>query len=106
MKECNCKREPIRWTADIASLREGGGRLVGDCLLTAAFISYAGAFSADYRRSVIDLDVADVIAKKIPLTTPAKVESLLVTDAIVQVSSSPDFFFLSYLFFDLLHVTV
>ena len=76
--------ERTRWTGDIVSLKSGGGRLVGDCLLTAAFISYAGAFSADYRVTVMAADIADVEARKIPLTSPTKVESLLVTDAMVQ----------------------
>lgn len=76
--------ERTRWTADIGGLREGGGRLVGDCLLTSAFISYAGAFSADYRRDVIDSDVRGLQEKKIPMTLPAKIEALLVTDAMVQ----------------------
>lgn len=76
--------ERTRWTKDIEDLKLGGGRLVGDCLLTAAFISYAGAFNAEYRLSNIDEDIFDVVGRKIPLTQPAKVESLLVTDAIVQ----------------------
>jgi len=76
--------ERTRWTADIVALKEGRGRLVGDCLLTAAFISYAGAFSADYRQECINLDAADIIEKSLPVTIPTKVETLLVTEATVQ----------------------
>lgn len=35
--------ERTRWSADVESLRSSRERLVGDCLLCAAFLSYTGA---------------------------------------------------------------
>ena len=52
--------ERTRWTNDIQNLKAGGGRLIGDCLVTSAFLSYAGAFSADYRLNMIQVNVANI----------------------------------------------
>ena len=80
--------ERTRWTNDIQNLKAGGGRLIGDCLVTSAFLSYAGAFSADYRLNMIQVNVANIADYEIPLTSPTKVETLLVTDALVQAWNS------------------
>lgn len=34
--------ERVRWAGDVAALGEARERLVGDCLLCAAFLSYTG----------------------------------------------------------------
>ena len=34
--------ERTRWTSDLAELGERKERLLGDCLLTASFLSYTG----------------------------------------------------------------
>ena len=80
--------ERTRWTDDIKSLKEGGGRLIGDCLLASSFLSYSGAFSADYRVYMTEANIKDLQTRKIPLAPAPKVESLLVTDAIVQAWNS------------------
>lgn len=41
--------ENSRWSREIELLKAQDDTLVGDVLLAAAFVSYAGAFSADYR---------------------------------------------------------
>ncbi|OQR86956.1 flagellar inner arm dynein 1 heavy chain alpha [Achlya hypogyna] len=77
--------EKTRWTRDIESLNLQGERLIGDCLLTASFLSYAGAFSFDYRYELIYVDfLSDVAARKLPATDPFKLESSLTNDATVQ----------------------
>ena len=35
-------------------LRAGSSRVVGDCLLAAAFLVYAGAFTQDFRDSLLE----------------------------------------------------
>ena len=61
------------------------GSLVGDCLLSAAWRSYAGAFTFQYRqRLVYNIFLSDVKERKLPLTDDLKLEQLLTTDSEVQ----------------------
>ena len=76
--------ERTRWTKDVETLGVQEAKLVGDCLLTSSFLSYAGAFSATYRAAVTGALVEDVRTRQIPYTDPADVEGLLVNDATVQ----------------------
>uniref|UniRef100_A0A3B5MHF8 Dynein axonemal heavy chain 10 n=1 Tax=Xiphophorus couchianus TaxID=32473 RepID=A0A3B5MHF8_9TELE len=53
-------------------------RLLGDCLVCAAFLCYEGAFSWDFRNEMVyQIWVQDVQERGIPLSQPFKVESLL-----------------------------
>ena len=45
--------ERTRWTEDIDKLQDSRVRLIGDCLLAASFLSYSGAFTHDFRTSMI-----------------------------------------------------
>jgi len=77
--------ERTRWSEDVKKLEESKHRLVGDCLVGSSFLSYAGAFTADYRKNLIyDMFVTDIQNRKIPLTEPFALETLLTTDATVQ----------------------
>ncbi|GMI47335.1 hypothetical protein TrCOL_g3071 [Triparma columacea] len=77
--------ERTRWSGDIDDFKAGSERLVGDCLLGASFLSYTGAFTAEYRSDLVyNLLSSDVTGRKIPLTEGFRVENLLTTDAIVQ----------------------
>lgn len=52
--------------------------LLGDCLISAAFLSYAGAFSSDFRKEMVyGTWVNEVLSRAIPLSQPFKLESLL-----------------------------
>lgn len=56
-------------------LKEQRNRLLGDCLLGAAFLSYLGAFSWDFRNDLLRQEwEKDIIAKDIPKSEPFKVE--------------------------------
>ncbi|KAL4108550.1 hypothetical protein PRIC1_000265 [Phytophthora ramorum] len=77
--------ERTRWTKDVDSLNLQSERLVGDCLLTASFLSYAGAFSFDYRSDLIYRDFfQDIESRTLPVTTPFRLESSLTDDATIQ----------------------
>ncbi|KAJ0394425.1 hypothetical protein P43SY_010922 [Pythium insidiosum] len=77
--------ERNRWTKDVESLNLQGERLTGDCLLTASFLSYAGAFSFDYRTDLIYKDFYEDIARRsLPVTSPFRLENSLTTDATIQ----------------------
>ena len=61
--------EGERWGNDIERMKESGTTLVGDSLLAGAFVSYIGAFNAEYREALWkDLWLKDLIERQIPLT--------------------------------------
>ena len=77
--------EKVRWAAEKEKLLLARSRLVGDCLLAAAFLSYTGAFTFDYRRRMIYEDwLPDCQRRCISLTTPYRLEALLTSE--VEVS--------------------
>jgi dynein heavy chain len=47
--------EKERWEASIINLEEGTRKLPGDCLVAAAFLSYAGPFATEYRDDLVNL---------------------------------------------------
>ena len=60
-------------------------RLLGDCLISSAFLSYVGAFSWEFRTDMVyGLWQKDIIEREIPLSQPFKLENLLTND--VEVS--------------------
>ena len=77
--------ERTRWAADAAKLRERLARLPGDALLAAAFLSYLGPFTFEYRSALLNGDWApDVAGRGVPSTTPFVLEELLTTESAVQ----------------------
>jgi len=73
--------ERTRWTADMESLHKTRDLLVGDCLTSAAFLSYTGAFNAEFRRAMmVDCWEADIRDKKIALSDPFNVTNLLTNE--------------------------
>lgn len=47
--------ESVRWKVNVGELNEDLKNLVGNILLSAAFISYLGPFTAEYRQELSDL---------------------------------------------------
>uniref|UniRef100_A0A3Q3DBI2 Dynein axonemal heavy chain 10 n=1 Tax=Hippocampus comes TaxID=109280 RepID=A0A3Q3DBI2_HIPCM len=73
------------WTHDLEELKQRRVRLLGDCLLSAAFLSYAGAFSWDFRNEMVyQTWVDDVKERSIPLSQPFNVDNLLTDE--VEIS--------------------
>ena len=57
------------------------GKLVGDCLVTSAFLSYLGPFTFEYRREAVhDVWARDVRERKLPLSAPFRLEDLLTSE--------------------------
>jgi dynein heavy chain len=78
--------ERERWGEDVKELNKDMVLLLGDCLLAASFLSYAGAFTFEYRMDMIYEHFAkDVAERKLPFSSPYKLEKLLTTDARVQL---------------------
>ncbi|XP_061762564.1 dynein axonemal heavy chain 10-like [Nerophis ophidion] len=77
--------ENVRWTQDLEELKQRRVRLLGDCLISSAFLSYEGAFSWDFRNEMVyETWVDDVQEKGIPLSQPFKVDNLLTDE--VEIS--------------------
>ncbi|XP_033947329.1 dynein axonemal heavy chain 10 [Pseudochaenichthys georgianus] len=77
--------ENERWTQDLEELKQRRVRLLGDCLVSAAFLSYVGAFSSDFRNEMVyQVWVKDVQERNIPLSQPFIVENLLTDE--VEIS--------------------
>ena len=73
--------ERTRWTSDMEQLHKTRDLLVGDCLTSAAFLSYSGAFNAEFRRAMmIDCWEVDIREKKIALSEPFAVTKLLTSE--------------------------
>ena len=77
--------ERSRWNLDVKVLEQQAIKLVGDCLIGSSFLSYCGAFTNDYRRDLItNKFLVDVQERKIPLSDPFALETLLTTDSLIQ----------------------
>ncbi|XP_076854099.1 dynein axonemal heavy chain 10 [Brachyhypopomus gauderio] len=77
--------ENKRWTEDLEELKKRRVRLLGDCLICAAFLSYEGAFSWDFRDEMVyEVWQRDVLGRGIPLSQPFRVENLLTDE--VEIS--------------------
>ncbi|XP_050408300.1 dynein axonemal heavy chain 10 [Patella vulgata] len=77
--------ENVRWTQDLEELKKKRVRLLGDCLLNSAFLSYVGAFSWEFRVDLVYKEwQADLLEREIPLSQPFKLEDLLTND--VEIS--------------------
>ncbi|CAL4115055.1 unnamed protein product, partial [Meganyctiphanes norvegica] len=74
--------EKLRWTEQSKAFREQLGRLVGDVLLTTAFLSYAGPFNQEYRNRMF-MKWKSLLAD-IPWTNDLSITSWLVDNATVS----------------------
>ncbi|KAM9193992.1 dynein axonemal heavy chain 10 [Dugong dugon] len=77
--------ENIRWLNDLDELMHRRVKLLGDCLLCAAFLSYEGAFTWEFRDEMVNqVWQNDILKRGIPLSQPFRLESLLTDD--VEIS--------------------
>ncbi|CAH3028713.1 unnamed protein product, partial [Porites evermanni] len=77
--------EKVRWTEDLEELKLQRVRLLGDCLLASAFLSYLGAFTWDFRRDMFRGEwEKDVLNRGIPVSQPFKLDTFLTND--VEIS--------------------
>lgn len=81
--------EKIRWLEDVKHLRSDQALLVGNCLLAAAFLSYAGPFSFEYRQDMVYANwLTDLKSREIPLADSFTLENMLSTDVEISQWSS------------------
>ncbi|XP_012272400.1 dynein heavy chain 10, axonemal [Orussus abietinus] len=78
--------ENVRWEKDLENLHEEMEKIIGNCLLSAGFLSYNGPFSYEFRIEMVYNDWQNsVLSKEIPLTQPFRIETQLSDD--VEISS-------------------
>ncbi|CDJ35101.1 uncharacterized protein EMH_0023860 [Eimeria mitis] len=74
--------ERRRWTEDHEACSDTRTRLVGSCLIGAAFLSYAGPYTLEFRnRMVYEHWASGVKESGVPINDPFKIEGLLTSDA-------------------------
>lgn len=77
--------ENDRWANELDNLHIEKQQIVGNCLLSASFLSYVGPFSYEFRRSMIYEDwKKSLIEREIPLTKTYRLETALTDD--VEIS--------------------
>ncbi|OMJ92498.1 hypothetical protein SteCoe_4738 [Stentor coeruleus] len=73
--------ENKRWGQDSQKLRVDKEKLLGDCLLSAGFLCYTGAFNFQFRHDMVynswEQDIKD---KNIPMSEGFRIEKLLTND--------------------------
>ena len=73
--------ERSRWTSEMAELDSSREKLIGDCLLSGSFLFYLGAFSYEYRASLVyELWQDDIKEKSLPCSQPFRLEDLLTSE--------------------------
>ena len=73
--------ERVRWSEEKSSLGDARARLVGDCLVGAAFVSYLGAFTFQFRADALtQMWIPDMVSKQIPLTEGFRITGLLTNE--------------------------
>jgi dynein heavy chain len=76
--------EKRRWNQDLGVFADSKNRLVGDCALACAFVSYLGPFNYDYRRMLIESKFyKDCASSGIPVTKDLNLSSFLVDDGTI-----------------------
>lgn len=74
-----------RWLNDLDELMHRRVKLLGDCLLCSAFLSYEGAFTWEFRDEMVNqVWQSDILDREIPLSQPFRLENLLTDD--VEIS--------------------
>ncbi|XP_036352277.2 dynein axonemal heavy chain 10 [Ochotona princeps] len=77
--------ENVRWLNDLDELMHRRVKLLGDCLLCSAFLSYEGAFTWEFRDEMVNqVWQSDILDREIPLSQPFRLENLLTDD--VEIS--------------------
>ncbi|XP_075803650.1 dynein axonemal heavy chain 11 [Microtus pennsylvanicus] len=77
--------EKIRWGQSIKSFETQEKTLCGDMLLTAAFVSYVGSFTRQYRRELVDCKWVPFLQQKVsmPITEGLDLIATLTDDATI-----------------------
>ncbi|XP_076978309.1 dynein axonemal heavy chain 11 isoform X2 [Tamandua tetradactyla] len=73
--------EKIRWGQSIKSFEAQEKTLCGDILLTAAFVSYVGSFTKQYRQELVDCKWIPFLQQKVSIPITERLDSIaMLTD--------------------------
>ena len=76
--------ENVRWAANVAAMRRQRALLVGDVLLAAAFVTYAGPFTKGYRDALlVDAWAPHLRAARVPMSGAPDPLAMLASGAAV-----------------------
>jgi len=74
--------ENIRWTNNVKTFEHEKLTMIGDALVSAAFVSYIGPFNSIFRKDLWETQwLGDIIAKELPYTNGVDPLSVLSTEA-------------------------
>jgi dynein heavy chain, axonemal len=76
--------EKTRWEASLIDLESQYDKLVGDCILAAAFMSYCGPFPSEYRDNLVANWKITVESEKIPYTLKFEFSEFLAGQALAM----------------------
>ena len=76
--------EKTRWEASLIELDDQYDKLVGDCILAAAFMSYAGPFPSEYRDNLVQNWKSTIEVEKIPFTRKFEFSEFLAGQALAR----------------------
>ena len=75
--------EKVRWTEQSAEFADEISRLVGDCAVACAFMSYCGPFNKTFRDKLVqEYFIDDMTGKAVPFTKNLSLIDMLTNDAI------------------------
>ena len=81
--------ENTRWSKGVEDLQKKQHTLIGDVLLSAAFVSYIGAFNMSFRKELWEKCwLADLIEKEIPVSDAIKSMEMVPKDVLTTVLPS------------------
>lgn len=80
--------EKERWMEELKRLGDDKDNIVGTCLLSASFMAYAGTFSWDFRKVMINDWLQDLTDRHVPVATHYRVDTNLSNDVEISAWSS------------------
>jgi len=73
--------ENVRWKANVKQFSQENTLVIGDALISAAFVSYIGPFNSEFRAVLVEDWNADILARYIPKTAGVDPLAVLATPA-------------------------
>lgn len=78
------KDEGVRWNEDCKKMNESIKRLVGNVFLASACISYFGAFTGDYRKTLTEGWIKECLNRKIPTSDTFSLPDVLGDPVVIR----------------------
>ena len=76
--------EKTRWSEDVAQLKIQSGYLIGDCIIAAGMLAYAGPFTSEYRQEMESMWVSELDNQHIIHSPNLCMRSILGDQAVIR----------------------